>query len=478
MFKNNTWVYLGKSNTVTVIIPSVVSILASPTPVTSGQTITVTFSGAPGNLKDFIALYKVGVASGQPYISYKYLNGVKSGTLTFTAPTTAGSYEFRMFKNNTWVYLGKSNTVTVTLVSTVSISASPTSITSASQTITVTFSGAPGNLKDFIALYKVGVANGQPYVSYKFLNGVKSGTLTFTAPTTAGDYEFRMFQNNTWVYLGKSNTVIVDVPLSSSVYRAFLVGVGDYLYGNNDLLGPPYDVDMMDNTLSHSGSEFYLINKLKDLQATKTAILNGIATAFSGADSDDVSYFYYSGHGTLYNGVSYLCPTDISSFPSSFISTNELESALSAIPGTKVVILDTCHSGGFIGKQMQEEITIPTAQEFNDSVINVFLSSRNLAHSQYQVLTACLSSQLSWELTSSAGDHFGLFSRVLCEGLGYNYYTHPYYANGNGNGEITLQEAYTFTYEGVNYLIDYYGWAIDQDTQVYPLNSDFVIIKE
>jgi hypothetical protein len=276
----------------------------------------------------------------------------------------------------------------------------------------------------------------------------------------------------------------------SSVYRAFLVGVGDYqyfpdAYGNTDLPSPPFDVDMMHNTLSNSGSGFSSISKLKDLQTTKAAILNGIATAFSGADSDDISYFYFNGHGMNYSGVSYLCPTDISYYSplSSFISTNELEAALSAVPGTKVVIFDCCHSGGFIGKQMQEEEIISTAQEFNDSVINVFLS-RDLTGSQYKVLTSCLSSQECMELipAEGEGDPFGLFSGVLCEGCGYNYYTHPYFADGNGNGEITLHEAYTYTYVRVNAIAtelnDYYGWNIDQDTQVYPLNSDFIIIEE
>jgi hypothetical protein len=278
------------------------------------------------------------------------------------------------------------------------------------------------------------------------------------------------------------------VPPSSSVYRAFLVGVGNYQYfpdanGNIDLPSPPFDVNMMHDTLSHSGSGFSSINELIDLQATKSAILNGIATAFSEADSDDVSYFYFSGHGLNSSGVSYLCPTDISyySLLSSYISTNELESALNAIPGTKVVILECCYSGGFIGKQMQEEKTISNAQEFNDNVINVFLS-RDLTGSQYKVLTSCLSSQLGVELIPAEGDPFGLFSGVLCEGCGYNYYTHPYFADGNENSEITLQEAYTYTYGMVNtiaaYLNDYYGWNIDQDTQVYPLNSNFIIIEE
>ena len=47
---------------------------------------------------------------------------------------------------------------------------------------------------------------------------------------------------------------------------------------------------------------------------------------------------------------------------------------------------------------------------------------------------------------------------------------------------MTLHEAYTYTDETVNAIAaelnDLYGWDIDQDTQVHPLNSDFVIIKE
>ena len=108
--------------------------------------------------------------------------------------------------------------------------------------------------------------------------------------------------------------------------------------------------------------------------------------------------------------------------------------------------------------------------------------SRDLTSSQYKVLTSCLSTQVCWELIPSEGDPFGLFSGVLCEGCGYNYYTHPYPADDNGNGEITLHEAYTYTYETVNAIaaeLNYiYDWNIDQDTQVYPLYSDFVIIEE
>jgi hypothetical protein len=305
-------------------------------------------------------------------------------------------------------------------------------------------------------------------------------------------YTYGYDNNGNWVASSHSETWEFDHEegvIPSSVYRAFLVGVGDYqnfpdTHGNIDLSAPPFDVDRMHDILSHSASGFFSISELIDLQATKSAISNGIANAFSGADSDDVSYFYFTGHGINDSGVSYLCPTNVSyySFPSSYISTNELESALSAIPGTKVVILDCCHSGGFIGKQIGEENIFTDAQEFNDDVINVFLS-KDLNSSQYKVLTSCLSSQVCWELIPSEGDPFGLFSGILCEGCGYNYYTHPYFADGNGNGEITLHEAYIYTDEQVTIAADYLNtlhpdWGIDQDTQVYPLNSDFLIVEE
>jgi thermitase len=126
----------------------------------------------------------------------------------------------------------------------------------------------------------------------------------------------------------------VDIE-GSTVRRALLVGVGDYISDNvQDLLAPPYDVDMMRDTLEHSGVESTLIDELKDQQATKNAILSEIAIAFSGADSDDVSYFYFSGHGTNPDGTSYLVPTDAGDL-NDCISVNELEAALSEIQETR-----------------------------------------------------------------------------------------------------------------------------------------------
>ena len=94
---------------------------------------------------------------------------------------------------------------------------------------------------------------------------------------------------------------------NQTVYRAFCVGVGDYInfpdsHGNTDLPGPLYDVNRICQTLSQCrfGSlptEFSKILYITDWSATKSAILQGIASIFSEADYNDVSYFYFSGHG-------------------------------------------------------------------------------------------------------------------------------------------------------------------------------------
>jgi len=268
------------------------------------------------------------------------------------------------------------------------------------------------------------------------------------------------------------------------VYRALCVGVGDYLYfpdacGNTDLPAPPYDVEKMRQTLGYykfglSNTEFFTISYLKDAQATKANILQKIAFSFSGTDSNDISYFYFSGHGMRHENASYLCPTDVSCYSlDAHISVDELEQALSAIPGTKVVLLDSCYSGGFIGKGKEEENKILKEEliDFNKDVIDIFSLSESkslLTTNEYKVLTSCHYNQVGYEIDPSEGDPFGVFSTASCDGCGY-YGSYP--ADTNLDTKVSLQEAYL-------YIIDWvYSSGIDQDVQVYPNNSTFTIVE-
>jgi len=262
------------------------------------------------------------------------------------------------------------------------------------------------------------------------------------------------------------------------VYRALCVGVGDYISGSeNDLNAPPYDVDRIGQILQQckfgtSNTTFSNISYLKDWQATKSNILQSISSTFSGADSNDISYFYFSGHGALVGNTSYLCPADMTSFVDSAISVNELENALSTIPGTKVVFLDSCHSGGFIGKTIDKTIISKEKLEsFNDEVINVFSQTQLrglLTTNEYKVLTSCHYYQECYEIQPAEGDPFGVFTMALCYGCGYSG---SYPADTNLDTMVSLQEAYLYVKDWV------FSYGVIQDVQVYPNNSPFTIVE-
>ncbi|GAI56510.1 unnamed protein product, partial [marine sediment metagenome] len=187
-----------------------------------------------------------------------------------------------------------------------------------------------------------------------------------------------------------------------------------------------------------------------------------IASTFSEVDYNDISYFYFSGHGIRVNNTAYLCPAEASYYApmTNYISVDELENALSAIPGTKVVFLDTCHSGGFIGKG-KGEITISQEEleSFNDEIINVFSQAQSkglLTTNQYKVLTACHYYQESGGIYPAVpGDFepYGVFTIALCEGCGY-YGSYP--ADINLDTGVSLQEAYLYVKLYVQDLINTY----------------------
>jgi hypothetical protein len=283
----------------------------------------------------------------------------------------------------------------------------------------------------------------------------------------------------------RSDTIAVSVSeatVSDTTYRALAIGVGDYIYygEDGDLIAPPYDVIKVkelfyDCKFGNENTSFTKISELKDTQATKTNIIQKIQSTFSGADTDDISYFYFSGHGYTLNQTSYLCPTDFNGETDKAISVDELESALSSIPGKKVVLIDSCNSGGFIGKSISnngsDEI-INYLADFNESIINTFsnkpLSKDLLTSSEYQVLTSSHWYQESYEIQPIEGDPFGVFTQGLYEGCSLD---NNIPADANQDDKISLQEAYEFISQWTASM------RYNQNVQVYPLNSNFTIFE-
>jgi hypothetical protein len=172
---------------------------------TTSDNITVQFAGAPGNAADWVTISPAG-SPATTYGQYFYTGGAASGSLDFS-PLAAGSYEARLYVNDSFNVIATSTSFTVTAGGGGSDGGAPGVSTGAGPftapaTVSVDFTNLPGNQYDWIALSP---ANGTPgeYIAYRYTNGATSGSYQFTN-VPAGTYVARAYLNNTFTILAES----------------------------------------------------------------------------------------------------------------------------------------------------------------------------------------------------------------------------------------------------------------------------------
>lgn len=179
--------------------------------VAPGSTFAVAFAGTPGNATDWIGLHRLD-ADDRQHLSWRYTDGVASGSLSFTAPSEPGTYQARLFAQNGYTRLAESEPFEVraggvspppeAAVDAVTLHVDPLAV-APSGSVTVAFAGTPGNDNDWIGLYRLG-ADDRQYLHLDYTRGVVSGRLAFTAPSEPGRYEFRLFAFGGWTLLATS----------------------------------------------------------------------------------------------------------------------------------------------------------------------------------------------------------------------------------------------------------------------------------
>ena len=295
-------------------------------------------------------------------------------------------------------------------------------------------------------------------------------------------------------------------------YRALLIG-NTYTGESNELPGCDNDVDGMRTMLSSMTATPYSVTVKKNIRAEE--ILSSISSTFAGANYNDVSLFYYSGHGANSvdengNPTSYHAAL-VGTFQT-YVSIARLKTELDKIPGKKVIIIDACHSGQFIGRD--GTATQVSSSAFNSQVVNLFANDdqlsgnasrtavvlaadgmellseeapafidraddANFAKSGYYVITACRSAEKSVSTGyDSNGDgkidrYFGLFTYALCYGNGWNLARSSavgsMMADRNKDNKITLYEAYVYA------KVLAQAHNPNQTAQIWPENSAFVL---
>lgn len=295
-------------------------------------------------------------------------------------------------------------------------------------------------------------------------------------------------------------------------YRALLIG-NTYTGESNELPGCGNDVDGMRTMLGRMTATPYSVTVKKNIRAEE--ILSSISSTFGNASYNDVSLFYYSGHGANSlgadgNPTSYHAAL-VGTFQT-YVSIARLKTELDKIPGKKVIIIDACHSGQFIARD--GAVTQVSSSAFNSQVVNLFANDdqlsgnvsrtavvlaadgsellseeapafieraddTNFAKSGYYVITACRSEEKSVSTGyDSNGDgkidrYFGLFTYGLCYGNGWNLARNSAIsslnADLNKDSKVTLYEAYVYA------KVMAQSHNPNQTAQIWPENSAFVL---
>ena len=295
-------------------------------------------------------------------------------------------------------------------------------------------------------------------------------------------------------------------------YRALLIG-NTYTGESNELPGCENDVDGMRTMLGRMTATPYSVTVKKNIRAEE--ILSSISSTFGNASYNDVSLFYYSGHGANSvgadgNPTSYHAAL-VGTFQT-YVSIARLKTELDKIPGKKVIIIDACHSGQFIARD--GAVTQVSSSAFNSQVVNLFANDEqlsgdvsrtavvlaadgsellseeapafidragdtNFAKSGYYVITACRSEEKSVSTGyDSNGDgkidrYFGLFTYGLCYGNGWNLARKvaisSLNADLNKDSKVTLYEAYVYA------KVMAQSHNPNQTAQIWPENSAFVL---
>ena len=249
---------------------------------------------------------------------------------------------------------------------------------------------------------------------------------------------------------------------AGTICRALVIG-NSYSGTADALQGPANDIRAMEFCLGRMNETAWNVTPRSNLSAE--AIRNAIGMTFAGAGADDISLIYFSGHGAP-GGE--LIGNDFQT-----ITPAELRTALDAVPGRKVVIVDACYSGGMIaeesGTRGSKKGTSPST-DFAQAFMQAFCSAKRgaLNTGGYYVLVACHPEEMCEEQyiqSGGSGRVMGLFTYYLSYGCGWDGAgmtgCSPA-ADVNRDGVVTLQEAYGYASAMANSKNPY------QAAMVYP----------
>ena len=277
-----------------------------------------------------------------------------------------------------------------------------------------------------------------------------------------------------------------DVNVSDGVcsQRAYLLAE-TYSTTSNILYGTDNDVKYLGAALSALNSP-YEVNSAIDV--SKEEAIEGIKTAFAHADADDISLFYFAGHGVSSTGALVFVSDD----GYEYMTIEELCDILSGVEGKVVVMLDSCSSGVatsvFSNAKGSAASKDADADDFNKAVVKQFAKAQSTAEddnsSKFYVLAGCSEDEDAYSVSVGYDSdnnklYCGLFTIALEKAIGYDYAyesrTGGLDADADIDNNVSLAECYDYTY---NYVAQNLSSEFSQHVSVYSEDGAQVIFSD
>jgi hypothetical protein len=225
----------GMFKQVPVTTPATISV--SPNSVAPSGTVTITIANGPGNTRDWVAVRSGGVSR-----DWWYLNGTKTapssgianGSFGVPMPATPGTYEFRLYANDTQTVLATtSDPIDVTPLPDLRINdVSVTEGNSGTATATFTVTLTPASAQQVTVNYATANATATSGSDYT----AASGTLTFAAGVTTQQFNVTVSGDTT---PEPAETFVVNLTSPSNATLGDAQGVGTI---TNDDAAPPQSI--------------------------------------------------------------------------------------------------------------------------------------------------------------------------------------------------------------------------------------------
>ncbi len=241
--------------------------------------------------------------------------------------------------------------------------------------------------------------------------------------------------------------------------RALLIGVDDFVSKPSTYPSSINNVYAMQEAFQNAAKPLETLLLPDEPVTTPGELAQLVRQTFGPADENDVSYLYISTHG-VYDPATDEEPALLLSDGTveSRITAAQLEAAFAGIRGKKVLILDACNSGAFIGKG---QVTPPEKPHFLGGDFKVLTSSGAMEESWYWN-AADMKAEDKTPVPKPQGGFY--FTQMLSQSISPRY---GYPSDINHDGSVTLSELY-------DYLLQNHAASTPQ---VYPQQDDFVVFR-